>query len=187
MTSSNPELKLLDIGAGSGTITASLAKYMPRGQVTAIDISEEILQQAADHAREAGVSNIEFQTANVHNLPYSDGTFDIVHASQMLCYQTEPIDALKEMLRVVKPSGVAAIRECDMRMWSFWPQLPELEKFLQIQLATHEAAGATNIAGPQLISWALKAGVRREQVSMSVGTWCYSEPKERHVWGGYCS
>lgn len=185
MVANNPNLTLLDIGAGSGTITASLAKYLPRGEVTALDLSEEILKQASAYAKEKGINNIRFQTANVNNLPFADNTFDVVHTSQMLCYQSAPADSLREMLRVLKPGGVVAVRECDMRMWSYYPELPALKKFHQIQIATHAAAGGSNVIGPQLVSLALKAGARREQCEMSMGCWCYAERRERMVWGEY--
>lgn len=178
-----PNLRFLDVGAGSGTITTSLARYMPKGTVIAFDLSADILSQAAAHAKTEGVTNIEFQTGSVYALPFDDDSFDIVHTHQMLCHLDTPLAALTEMLRVCRPGGTVAIRECDMRMWSFWPQLPALEKFLDIQLVTHEAGGGTNVAGPQLISWALKCGVPRERVKASMGTWCYSEGWERRVWG----
>ncbi len=113
--SSTPNLTLLDVGAGSGTITASLAKYMPAGHITAIDISPEILLSAASHASSVGVANITFQTESVYSLPFPDSTFDIVHAHQILCHLDSPVEALTELLRVTKPDGgVVAVRETDM-------------------------------------------------------------------------
>lgn len=183
MVDANPSLRLLDVGAGSGTITASLAKYLPKGQVTAVDLSSEILAKAAAHAEREEAKNIVFQEANVNDLPFPNNTFDVVHTSQMLLYQPSPPSALRELLRVTKPGGIVALRESDMRTWSFWPITPALEKFYQIELATHEANGGTNPAGPQLISWALQAGAKRENITPSQGTWCYAQPFERGVWG----
>jgi len=183
MTRDNPELTLLDVGAGSGTISASLAKYMPQGQVTVTDISEDILRRAEDFARQAGVSNIRFQTASIYELPFPDASFDVVHASMVLCHLDSPVDALKEMIRVARPGGVVANRESDLRVWSWWPELPGLAKSHQLQLETHRLAGGSVDGGTKLVSWALKAGVRREQVTATMGTWCYSTPEERQVWG----
>ena len=183
MADANPDLTLLDVGAGSGTITASLAKYMPRGKVTAADLSEEILKTAEANAKQMGAENIEFQPANVYELPFPDKSFDVVHTHQMLCHLDTPLEALAQLLRVTKPDGVLAVRECDMRMWSWWPMLPWLDRFHQVQLATHEGAGGTNIAGPQLVSWAMKLGVPRDRITASQGAWCYSTPEERRIWG----
>ena len=100
MATLNPHLTLLDVGAGSGTITASLASYMPLGKVIATDLSEEILQKAKRHAEDVGAGNVEIRQANVYELPFRDGTFDVVHASQVLGHLDEPGRAVGEMIRV---------------------------------------------------------------------------------------
>nr|POE63705.1 putative methyltransferase c1b3.06c [Quercus suber] len=177
-----PELKLLDVGAGSGTITASLAKYMPHGQITATDLSDEILKSAATHAQKAGVANITFQTADIYKLPFPDNTFDVVHASMVLSHLDAHVDAFKEMLRVTKPGGVVANSESDLRMWCWYPELPGIAKMRDIQNSVHEKGGASSKVGPRLVSYAMQAGAKREQITMSFGTWTYSTPEERDMW-----
>lgn len=178
-----PQLKLLDVGAGSGTISASLAKYMPEGQVTATDISDEILGRAKLHADSVGVKNIQFQRANVYELPFSDSTFDITHAHQVLCHLDAPSDAIREMVRVTKPGGVVALRESEMKMWCIFPELPPLLRFHEIAAKTLVANGGQDKGGRQLVSWTMKAGVAREDITASFGTWCYSAPEDRLPWG----
>lgn len=180
---SNPHLKLLDVGAGSGTISASLAKYMPQGQVTATDISDDILASAASHAQDKGVTNISFGKADIYALPFPDASFDIVHASMVLSHLDAPAQAYQEMLRVTKPGGVVANRESDLRMCSYYPETAAMVKFHQLLLKTMDAAGGQNSAGPRLVHWALEAGAKREQITPSFGTWTYSSPEERQMWG----
>ena len=185
MVQANPNITLLDVGAGSGTISASLAKYMPQGRLTVTDLSEDILKRAADCTRKADVSNIKFQPASIYELPFPDESFDIVHASMVLCHLDAPVDALKEMIRVTKKGGIVANRESDLRAWSWWPQLPGLAKSHHLQLETHRLAGGSIDGGAKMVSWALQAGVNREQITASMGTWCYSTPEERQIWGKY--
>ncbi|KAF7546298.1 hypothetical protein G7046_g9337 [Stylonectria norvegica] len=184
LAASNPHLKLLDVGAGSGTISTSLAKYMPDGQVIATDISDEILYQAKESAQAKGVANISFQKANVYELPFADATFDVTHAHQVLCHLDAPCDAIREMLRVTKPGGVVALRESDMHMWCIWPEIPALLKFHDLSIKTLEANGGQGKGGRQLVSWVMKTGVTREDITASFGTWCYSAPEDRRAWGG---
>lgn len=181
----NPELNLLDVGAGSGTITASLAKYMPQGHITAVDLSDEVLQRAAKHAEQVGSTNISFQTANVYELPFPDGNFDVVHASQVIAHLDSPVRALKEMLRVTKPGGVVSDKEGVLRTWICYPDLPLITKFQDVLIATHQASGGQISAGAELISWAMKAGASRDQITATMSTWCYSTPDERQMWGEY--
>ncbi|KAL8738302.1 MAG: hypothetical protein Q9181_000891 [Wetmoreana brouardii] len=183
MANHNPHLTLLDIGAGSGTITTSLASFMPQGKVIAVDISEEILQKAKRHADDVGAGNVEIRQASVYELPFEDGTFDVVHASQVLAHLDEPKRAVREMIRVAKkPGGVVAMRESDLRAWSVYPEYPGLLAMNKMFCAVQEANGGHVNAGTQLVSWVLAEGLKREQIMASAGTWCYSTPEERQLW-----
>lgn len=181
----NPEIHLLDIGAGPGTLTAFLAKCIPEGQVTATDISSEILVSAEEHAQSIGIQNITFTQANVYNVSRQLGkaTFDVTHAHQVLCHLFDPILAIREMLRVTKPGGVVALRDVDMRTWCFWPELPDLLRFQKVMMVTMDRTGGGRMAGRQLVSWALRAGANRENITATYGTCCYSSPAERQLWG----
>src|SRR3978361_1581629 len=66
MKESNPHLKLLDVGAGSGTISGSFAKPIPDGHVTGVELNAGILPRAQALAEKAGVKNIEFQQGSVY-------------------------------------------------------------------------------------------------------------------------
>lgn len=178
------EVVLLDVGAGSGTISLSLARRLPEGRVFATDISDSILEKAERFARDAGVSNVSTRRVSVFDLveAFGERSFDVVHAHQVLCHLEEPVAALAQMLRVCKPGGVVSLREADLRMTSYHPQLPGLLAFHRLQLATHEDSGGTFDGGPRLMSWALGAGARRTQLAPSMGTWCYSTPEEKRMW-----
>jgi ubiquinone/menaquinone biosynthesis C-methylase UbiE len=131
--------------------------------------------------------HITFRTASVYDLSTTFGSqaFDVVHASQMLCHLDSPVEALTEMLKVVKPGGVLVLREIDMRVWSCYPDTETMRAWHRVQLATHEAAGGSNAAGPSLVAWAMKAGAKREDIEASMGAWMYSTVEERRVWGEY--
>jgi 2-polyprenyl-3-methyl-5-hydroxy-6-metoxy-1,4-benzoquinol methylase len=184
-----PHLKLLDVGAGSGTITASLAKYLPPdGTITATDISDSILARAQEYAVSQGLDNskITFQKASVYSLPFSDEQFDVVHAHQVLSHLDSPVDAIREMVRVCRPGGVVSLRETDMAMWCFWPETEALQEgFRGLVEKTLVANGGQDRAGRRLVSWALSAGVARGQIEAGFGTWCYSEPQDRRAWGEF--
>lgn len=176
---SNPQLKLLDVGAGSGTISLSFAKLIPDGHVTGIDVNASILPRAQANAETAGVKNIEFQEASVYKLPFADGSFDVVFCHQVLIHIGKPWDTLREMLRVTKPGGVVAAREGDYESECVWPEAPALVKFHKLMVGHMSTGGGTPTAGRQLLSWAVKAGAERSQITLSFGTSSYSSPSER--------
>ncbi|KAH6889278.1 S-adenosyl-L-methionine-dependent methyltransferase [Thelonectria olida] len=187
MVKEKPQLKLLDVGAGSGTISAGLAKYMPDGEVLATDLSDDILARAKEYADSHGVANIKFQKASVFELPFPDSTFDVTHAHQVLCHLDTPSEAIREMLRVTKTGGVVSLRESEMGMWAVWPELPPLLHFVDMAAKVMVANGGQDKGGRQLLSWVLQAGVAREDITASFGTWCYSQPEDKVVWAGAMS
>lgn len=183
MKESNPSLELLDVGSGPGAIAICFAKLIPDGQVTAVDLNEKILPQARSMAESTGVTNIKFQQADVYSLPFPDDTFDITHCHQMLTHLKAPWDALREMLRVTKPGGIVAAREGDQESECFWPGLPGLSKFKNLVSHALKAAGGVPTGGRQLLSWALKAGVKPDRITTSYGGWCYRTQAEKNLWG----
>ena len=183
MKERNPKLAVLDVGAGSGSISVALAKIIPDGHVTATDLNKEILPRAQAIAEMAGVKNIEFQQADAYKLPFADGTFDVTHIHQVLTHLKAPWDVLREMLRVTKPGGLVAARDGDLESECSWPQLPGILKFHDFTVGLIKGAGGSTTGGRQLLSWALKAGVDRSQITASYGTWCYSTPADKKVWG----
>lgn len=86
------DLKVLDIGTGSGCIAIALAKYLPNAQVFALDISEDALQIAKKNAELNGVS-IEFIEANILNVSTTLITgFDIIVSNPPYVREQEKIE-----------------------------------------------------------------------------------------------
>jgi ubiquinone/menaquinone biosynthesis C-methylase UbiE len=186
MKESNPHLTLLDVGAGSGTISVSFAKLIPDGHVTGVDLNPNILPRARAVAEMAGVKNIEFQQGSIYKLPFADETFDVTFCHQVLVHIGTPWDALREMLRVTKRGGIVASREGDYETECVWPEHAELSKFHKLMAGLMSSGGGTSTAGRQLLSWALKAGVERSQVTLSYTAWSYNTPSERKICCKFC-
>ncbi|KAI0441368.1 methylase [Xylaria telfairii] len=182
MKERNPHLKILDVGTGPGTISVGFARNIPDGHVTATDLNPDVLKRAQEIASASGVGNIEFQTADIHKLPFPDETFDITHCHQVLTHIKNPWDAIREMLRVTKPGGIVAARESDIETQTVWPDSPGIVKSHQWVKAMMAHNGGSPTAGRQLLSWALKAGAERDQITHSFGTLWYSTDEEAHNW-----
>ncbi|KAI8820989.1 S-adenosyl-L-methionine-dependent methyltransferase [Fimicolochytrium jonesii] len=185
-----PELKndfrVLDVGCGPGTITVDLATYVPRGHVTGIEPegAKDILDQARAHAAERRVTNVDFQVADVFNLPFADASFDLVHAHQVLQHISDPVSALREMRRVCKPGGLVAAREVDMGATLFYPEVPGINSWLDLYLRVARHNGGEPNAGRRLHAWARLAGFDPARMKLGAGTWCYATKEERDWWSG---
>src|SRR4051794_17585465 len=96
-----PQMTLLDVGCGPGTITNDLAALV--AAVTAVEVSDAVLGLARDAVPRP---NVGFVVSDVHELAFDDGTFDVVHAHQVLQHVADPVAALREMRRGGKPGGL---------------------------------------------------------------------------------
>ncbi|MFI0449503.1 methyltransferase domain-containing protein [Actinomadura sp. 6N118] len=171
---------VLDIGCGPGTITADMAERVAHGRVTAIDASDEVLEQAAREAAGRGVDTVSFFVEDVHALSFADDTFDIVHAHQVLQHVADPVQALREMRRVCKPGGVVAARDADFGGFVWHPSPPGMDEWMPIYYKTARRNGGEPDAGRRLMSWAREAGFA--DITATASIWCYSTPEEREWW-----
>jgi len=92
---------VLEVAAGTGN---NLRHYPKDCKITLIDLSRGMLKRALQKAGKHKL-HVSFQEMDAERLGFSDNTFDTVVDSLSLCTLKEPVEALKEMSRVCKPSG----------------------------------------------------------------------------------
>jgi SAM-dependent methyltransferase len=175
-----PDARILDVGCGPGTITAGLADRVPDGHVTGIDTSAEVVEEA--RAVTGGRTNLDFATGDVYALGYPDGTFDVVHAHQVLQHLGDPVRALREMRRVTRPGGLVAARDGDFGGMIWYPELPVLDEWLPFYKKVARGNGGEPDGGRHLHVWAREAGFT--DVKCSSSNWTYATATERAWWGG---
>lgn len=104
-----PGAQVLDLASGAGEPAIPIARLVgPSGQVVATDLVPDMLKGARRRAAEAGLANIRFEQADMEALPFADASFDAVTCRIGLMYAPDPLRALGEALRVLKPGGRAA-------------------------------------------------------------------------------
>jgi SAM-dependent methyltransferase len=99
---------VLDYGCAEGKwslVAAKTAKH-----VEGIDISKVAIEHAAEKAAEEGLTNVSFQVADAHHLPFADESFDVVFGSAII-HHLDTEQSLKEIRRVLKPGGIALFKE----------------------------------------------------------------------------
>jgi ubiquinone/menaquinone biosynthesis C-methylase UbiE len=179
-----PGLRLLDIGAGPGTITADLADLVAPGRVTALEANADALALSRAELGRRGIE-ADFVVGDVHALDLPDDSFDVVHAHQVLQHVADPVQALREMRRVCRPGGLVAVRDSDYRAFAWYPEYAELDRWMDLYQAAARANGGEPDAGRRLKAWAHAAGF--EQVTATASTWCFTDPDDRAYWGGMWS
>lgn len=102
-----PGMRVLDIGCGTGAITADIARAVgPQGAVVGLDRDSANLEIARQE--HAAVPNLSFQAGDILAPDFAtsiDAPFDLVNATRVLLWIGEPVHALQQMKKVVRPVG----------------------------------------------------------------------------------
>jgi SAM-dependent methyltransferase len=113
--------RVIDIGCGAGHTAIALAPHA--AQVTAVDITPEMLAVAADLAARRGLTNIDFERQDATKLPYPDARFDVA-ASRVAAHHYHDLRAfVAEAARVLKPGGRLMLAD------TIAPEDPALDTF----------------------------------------------------------
>ena len=97
----------LEVAAGTCICGRALAPFV--GDITCLDLTEEMLAQGKRLARESGIANISFETGDAQELPYADESFDLVITRLSLHHFADPQRPFHEMKRVLKRGGKLVI------------------------------------------------------------------------------
>jgi SAM-dependent methyltransferase len=176
-----PGLSLLDVGCGPGTITLDLAARIAPGRVVGVDREPGVVAEAQRLFDSRPSPGVEFGTADAYALEFDDASFDVVHAHQLLQHLTDPVAALVEMRRVLRPGGVLAVRDSDYGGFVWAPSNPLLDRWMELYHDVCRHNGCDADAGRSLLGWAQKAGFTEIQPSSS--TWTFAESESRRWWG----
>ncbi|RVU81421.1 bifunctional demethylmenaquinone methyltransferase/2-methoxy-6-polyprenyl-1,4-benzoquinol methylase UbiE [Leucothrix sargassi] len=104
---------VLDLAGGTGDLAAKFTRLVgPTGKVILSDINESMLEQGRERLTNMGIAgNIEYVQADAEDLPFEDNTFDVVTMAFGLRNVTEKSNALKSILRCLKPGGKLMVLE----------------------------------------------------------------------------
>ncbi len=173
---------LLDVGCGPGTITVDLARRVAPGEVIGIDAAEVIVETADALRAEEAAANVSFRRGDVYQLDFDDHRFDVVHAHQVLQHLVDPVAALVEMRRVLRPGGLLAARDSDYAAFAWAPADDLLDRWRELYRSVTRRNRAESDAGRYLLGWVQQAGFSAVEASSS--TWTFADPESREWWGG---
>jgi ubiquinone/menaquinone biosynthesis C-methylase UbiE len=145
-----PGMRVLDCGCGPGSITIGLARIVEPGHVTGVDVSEQHIRLANERAADERAPNVQFEVGNVYHLTFPNQSFDAVLARAVLEHLTEPVKALREMHRVLKPGGVIGVADADWDGMLLAPESPLLLDSAKLFMAFADHEGGNQRIGKQL-------------------------------------
>jgi ubiquinone/menaquinone biosynthesis C-methylase UbiE len=102
--------RILEIAAGTGIVTAALARALPEAEIVATDLNPDMLRVAE---REAGSSRVAFAPADAQSLPFADAGFDLVVCQFGAMFFPDRVGAYREARRVLRPGGALLLNVWD--------------------------------------------------------------------------
>ena len=143
-----------DIGAGTGFVTEGLLEKGLR--VIAVDQSEEMLNQMKEKFMHSNA--IDFRQGDAEKLPVEDNSIDYVIANMYLHHVENPLNAIKEMVRILKPGGKLVITDLDEHTHEF--------------LRTEQYDRWMGFKRLDIENWFLEAGLNKVTVDCAGGNCC---------------
>jgi SAM-dependent methyltransferase len=108
--------RVLDLGCGAGTDSLIAAQMVgPQGHVTGVDMTPEMLAKARAAAAEMNATNVEFVEAEAEDLPFEDGSYDIVISNGVIDLVPDKDAVFAEIYRVLAPGGRIQIADVTIQ------------------------------------------------------------------------
>ena len=157
--------RVLEAGCGIGAQTVTLARRSPGAAFVSIDVSTASLAIAQRAVATAGVGNVEFQQADILDLPFAKASFDHVFVCFVLEHLSHPLRALARLRRLLKPGGTLTVIEGDHGSTYFHPYSAAAHAAIQCQIDLQARAGGNALLGREVYPLMVRAGLDAVRVS----------------------
>jgi len=122
-----PGENVIDIACGTGLVSFKAAMQTgENGFVSANDISGKMVERATQIAQERNIRNIKFERMDAEQLQTEDELYNVALCALGLMYVPDPVKALREMHRVLKPGGRAVAAVWGQRINCGWAEIFEI-------------------------------------------------------------
>ncbi|KAF1828646.1 S-adenosyl-L-methionine-dependent methyltransferase [Decorospora gaudefroyi] len=183
-----PTFSLLDVGCGPGSITFDLAWRFPQAKIIGLDQDRAIIERNQAKVKTlAPATKLEFRVGDILNpksfLTMDEiGHFDVVHEHTTLICIPDNTAVLKQMKLLAKSNGgIVACRDGDTQSQVVYPPCPETA---ELQERIYRMNGLETQTGRRLMTMALEAGFRKDQITASASVLSNITAEERQAYAG---
>jgi SAM-dependent methyltransferase len=162
---------VLDIGCGNGKTTRLAAERASSGRTVGVDLSAPMLERARTIAREDGITNVTFEQGDAQVHPFPPAVFDVVISRFGVMFFGDPVAALANIGRAVRPGGRLAFlcwRDMGENEWLMVPASGALQHVPLPDLGAPGAPGPFSLADRDRINQVLDAAGWTDGVATAV-------------------
>ncbi len=160
-----PGCRVLEAGCGVGAQTITLSRSSPGARFECLDISQASLDTARRMAQDRRLANVTFRQGDIYHLPYRTGSFDHVFVCFVLEHLADPLGALAESRRVLKPGGTLTVIEGDHGSYYCHPRSRAADLAVGCLVKIQARAGGDALIGRRLYPLLVDAGFADVAVS----------------------
>jgi ubiquinone/menaquinone biosynthesis C-methylase UbiE len=152
-------MRVLDVGCGSGDVAFLAAQLVgPTGSVIGVDRTSAAIARGRSRAESKRISNVHFMEDDPTQMKF-DEDFDALVGRLILMYYPDPVDALRKLLRHLRPGGIVAFQEIDASGCKSYPISPTYQRCVEWIIQTFRVTGAQSQIGLELHSIFQSAGL----------------------------
>ncbi len=160
-----PAWSVLDVGSGLGILSFELAGNLPVA-VEGVDIearfvahANELRRRLDDRGYFAEGATVEFSEGDIHALAVPDDSVDLLFVRELLQFLPDPLAAVRELFRVVRPGQFACLSDTDDQLYITWPPpSPAKERLVGAFTTLHNERGGDRQTGRKLSTYLSQAG-----------------------------
>lgn len=157
----DPDSNILELGSGLGIIANEVASRMQNGSITGIEYSKEQIAKNKSHPK------LKIQQGDVHEMPFEDQQFDLIHGRYIIEHLRDPQKALNEAFRVLKSGGQIFLQENTISLMRLYPTCVNFDKVWGQFNTLQEDTGGDGDIGIKLYALAKKAGFKDIKLEMA--------------------
>jgi ubiquinone/menaquinone biosynthesis C-methylase UbiE len=162
------DMKVLEVGVGTGTRAIELAKFLKNGSLVGIDVSNDLLKKTRQNLISSGLKNTSLTVADITSKSSLQGlgTFDFIHVRLLIQHLKKPVYALKNLNYLLKPGGKIFLEDTDRDWVNVVPSNKSWDKLYEKVKKGQKLRGGDPNCGRKLGFHLTQAGFTDVKVSL---------------------
>jgi ubiquinone/menaquinone biosynthesis C-methylase UbiE len=152
-------ISVVELGSGPGFVTEKLLRVFPRLDMTCVEIDPDLVTYASEHLKKSGFRRYRIVQASIGDTGLPRDSYDFAIVRLLIEHLSDPVKALKEIYRILKPGGKVVLVDNDFDIHlATYPPIPELRELYEAYCQARCAEGGNPRIGRQLPGLLKKAG-----------------------------